>query len=136
MSTKREELLDEFQNHLDMADKLDKPIEIEAGVQDVLRRNGALLRRPQVLDATATPKFTALVQQVSGESMGENERLLNELSKVRERLQAGRDRVLRELSEYTALNQAAMTVMKAISEDLLQYRRTSTSKNEPINRQA
>lgn len=126
MSINRDELLDEFQNRLEKLSEPAKVTEIDTAQRETPRRNGSVTRRPpQLVEAEgATGSINVLIQQVSGESMAESDRLLGELNKVRDMLQVERDRVMREIAEYAALNQSAMVAMKAISENLTQYHRT------------
>ena len=125
MSVNREGLLDEVQNRLEKFNDNLRTNEPEAAAQEPARRNGALLRRPNLVEGEGpTNSLNLLIQRVSGESLGESDRLLGELAKVRDMLQVERDRVMRELADYAALNQSAMIAMKAISDNLTQYHRT------------
>ena len=127
MSINREELLDEFQNRLEKLNDAPTPRanDGDGAPHETTRRANLTLRRPQPAEADgATTSINVLIQQVSGESMGESDRLLGELTKVRDMLQIERDRVMREIAEYTTLNQSAMIAMKAISDNLTQYHRT------------
>jgi hypothetical protein len=122
MSINREELLGEFQNRLEkLNDSVNgRPNEIDGGYHDSARRK----RSQQTEEDNATTSIHSLIQQVSGESMGESDRLLGELTKVRDMLQIERDRIMGEIAEYTTLNQSAMTAMKVLAENLTQYQRT------------
>ena len=128
MSINRDELLDEFQNRLEkLTDTAKAEIETTLPETPAARRNGSVRRPPQAVVTEpdgATGSINVLIQQVSGESMAESDRLLGELNKVRDMLQVERDRVMREIAEYAALNQSAMVAMKAISDNLTQYHRT------------
>lgn len=97
--------------------------------QSRLEKHGELSnrpsRRPQLAeDDGAASSFNALIHKMSGEPLGESDRLVSELAKIRHTLQVERDRLIREIADFTALNQSAMTAMNIISENLAQYQRT------------
>ncbi len=66
--------------------------------------------------------MNALIQRVSGASMGEIDRVIDELQSVRDMLRNEGERVSREIAGYASLSHAAMTAMKVIGESLTQWK--------------
>jgi hypothetical protein len=62
---------------------------------------------------------------VSGASVAEVERVISELTNVRDMLRSEGERVQREISGYASLSQAAMTSMKIIADSLAQWKPAS-----------
>lgn len=98
--------------------------EVEGEIREFVRRDISIFRRsrqPENADVAAE-NISALIQRVSGQSVDEIERVIAELSQVRDMLRSEADRVQREIAGYAALSQAAMTSMKIIAESLSQWR--------------
>lgn len=102
--------------------------EVEGEIREFVRRDISIFRRTRTPDNgdTAAENISALIQRVSGQSIEEIERVITELSQVRDMLRNEGDRVQREIAGYAALSQAAMTSMKIIAESLAQWRPTAT----------
>ena len=101
--------------------------EVEGEIREFVRRDISIFRRsrqPENADVAAE-NISALIQRVSGQSVDEIERVIAELSQVRDMLRSEADRVQREIAGYAALSQAAMTSMKIIAESLAQWRPTA-----------
>jgi hypothetical protein len=101
--------------------------EVEGEIREFVRRDVSIFRRqrPDSGEAAAD-NINALIQRVSGQSVGEIERVIGELTQVRDLLRNEGDRVQREIAGYAALSQAAMTSMKIIAESLAQWRPNTT----------
>ncbi|HEY4974714.1 MAG TPA: hypothetical protein VII41_13960, partial [Steroidobacteraceae bacterium] len=110
--------------------------DVEAGIRDFVRNDVAYLRRPApnaaggvetALQPNAEPvnNINSLIQRVAGTSLTEIENLINELEGLRELLHAEGQRVLREISGYAQLSQAAMKSTRMISENVNQWKRTT-----------
>jgi ABC-type transporter Mla subunit MlaD len=76
--------------------------------------------RPAASDAAIGVK--TVIDRLSGASASEIERVIAELSGVRDRLRSEAERVQRELAGFVSLNQAVMTSMKAIADSLEQWK--------------
>ncbi len=64
-----------------------------------------------------------MVQRLSTGSIGEVERVIGELTRVRDMLRSEGERVQREISSYQALSEVAITSMKIVAESLGQWQR-------------
>jgi hypothetical protein len=109
--------------------------EVEAGIRDFVRNDVAYLRRPTPTIAGAEPalqpgvepvnNINSLIQRVAGTSLTEIENLINELENLRELLHTEGQRVLREISGYAQLSQAAMKSTRMIADNVNQWKRTT-----------
>jgi hypothetical protein len=109
--------------------------EVEAGIRDFVRNDVAYLRRPTPGIAGAEPvlqpggepvnNINSLIQRVAGTSLTEIENLINELENLRELLHTEGQRVLREISGYAQLSQAAMKSTRMIADNVNQWKRTT-----------
>lgn len=59
-----------------------------------------------------------LLRRVSGVSMREIDKLINELQALREKLRADSDRIQRDIEDYAAVSQQAMQLTKIICESV------------------
>jgi hypothetical protein len=99
--------------------------DVENGMRDFIRRDIASNRRPRPAADQSTPDgINSAVQGISNAAIAEVERVMNELTQVRDMLRNEGERVQREISHYHALNEAAMTSMKIIGDSLAQWRPT------------
>jgi len=98
-----------------------------------VRRDISIFRRQRSEPGgdAAADNIAALIQQVSGQSVGEIDRVIGELAQVRDMLRTEGKRVRREIAGYASLSQAAMTSMKIIADSLAQWRpaRTEARRN-------
>ncbi len=89
-------------------------------ISDILHRADAHLRRQS--EASTQPDtpshLTSIIQRVSGASVTEIDRLIGELQSQRDYLLNEGQRIQRELTEYTRLNQGAMQSTRVINERL------------------
>jgi hypothetical protein len=70
----------------------------------------------------ATDHVNKLIDQVSGGSMEQIDRVILELQGVRDMLRTEGERVTREISGFASLNHAAMTAMRVVAESLSQWK--------------
>ena len=75
--------------------------------------------------SAATRNVNSVIERVSGASVVEIERVMAELTQVRDMLRNEGQRVQREVSGYASLSQAAMTSMKIIGDSLVQWKSQS-----------
>lgn len=98
--------------------------EVEGGIRDFVRRDGAALRRQPDNDSEIVAgNISSLLQRVSVNSVQEIDRLIADLQALRERLEDEGARVQRRIVEYATLSQAAMQSTKIINESLSHWKR-------------
>ncbi len=98
--------------------------EVEGDIREFVRRDVSVFRRGRT-DAggeMASDNINSLIQRVAGQSIGEIDHVIGELTRVRDMLRTEGERVQREISGYASLSQAAMTSMKIIADSLSQWR--------------
>jgi len=98
--------------------------EVEGEIREFVRRDLSVFRRNQPAETgeAAADSINSLIQRVSGGSITEVERVIAELTNVRDMLRSEGERVQREISGYASLSQAAMTSMKIIADSLAQWK--------------
>jgi hypothetical protein len=98
--------------------------DVESSIRDFVRRDNRAARRahPESVE-TASDDVKSMVQRLSTGSIDEVERVIGELTRVRDMLRSEGERVQREISSYQALNEVAVTSMKIIAESLGQWQR-------------
>jgi hypothetical protein len=100
-----------------------KLADLESGMREFVRRDLAPGRRPRTAaDQIAPDVIHSALQSISNGAIAEVERVLTELTQVRDLLRSESERVQREIGQYTALNDAARTSMKIIGDSLAQWR--------------
>jgi hypothetical protein len=98
--------------------------EVEGEIREFVRRDISVFRRNQPAETSeaAADNVNSLIQRVSGASVAEIERVLADLTQVRDMLRSEGERVQREISGYAALSQAAMNSMRIIGDSLAQWK--------------
>lgn len=97
--------------------------EFEGQIREFIRRDVTGRRRPR--EETSDPaveNVNLLIERVSGQTVAEIDRVMSELSNMRDMLRREGERVQRELTGYAGLSQSAMMSMKIISESLAQWK--------------
>ena len=69
-----------------------------------------------------TENLSDLLGRVSNNSTGEIDSLIGDFQQLRRKLQADRERIQRDIEEYTALSQQVMQLTKTISENVEKVR--------------
>ena len=97
--------------------------EVEGDIREFVRRDVSVFRRvrPDGGGEMATDNINSLIQRVAGQSIGEIDHVIGELTRVRDMLRSEGERVQREISGYASLSQAAMTSMKIIADSMAQW---------------
>ena len=111
-----------------------RPNEVEGEIREFVRRDVSVFRRWQPAAESgdvAADNINSLIQRVSGASIAEVERVLAELTNVRDMLRSEGDRVQREIAGYASLSQAAMTSMKIIADSLAQWEPNKQQQQHP-----
>jgi hypothetical protein len=98
--------------------------EVEGDIREFVRRDVSVFRRPRSDGGgeMAVDNINSLIQRVAGQSIGEIDHVVGELTRVRDMLRSEGERVQREISGYASLSQAAMTSMKIIADSLAQWK--------------
>ena len=80
-------------------------------------------RRPHPESGQISDDAKLMVQRLSTGSIDEVERVIGELTRVRDMLRSEGERVQREISSYQALSEVAVTSMKIVAESLGKWQR-------------
>ena len=99
--------------------------QFEGEIREFVRRDASLRRSgpPDFLgDKTAVENIDLLIAKVSEAAVGEMERVIGELTAMREHLRSEGERVRREVTNFAGLSQTAMTSMKIIAESVAQWK--------------
>jgi hypothetical protein len=106
--------------------------QVEGEIRAFVRRDLSGFRRSrQENGEAAVDNINSVIDRVSGASVAEIERVMTELSSVRDMLRSEGERVQREISGYASLSQAAMTSMKIIADSLVHWKSQGRSP-EPL----
>jgi hypothetical protein len=95
--------------------------QVEGEIRAFVRRDVSAFRRQRVENSEAD-SINSIIERVAGASVAEIERVMAELTGVRDMLRTEGERVQREITGYAALSQAAMTSMKIIAESLVHWK--------------
>lgn len=109
---------------------------LEGEIRDLVRRNVAPLRPAGHADTAPAEeppahRVNTLIQQVSGAATEEIDRVIRELSGVREMLRGEGDRVSREIAGYASLSHAAITSMRVIADSIAEWKHGAQHRHEP-----
>jgi len=97
--------------------------QVEGEIRAFVRRDISSFRRPRTETGdAAVDNISSVIERVSGASVAEIDRVIAELSRVREMLRSEGERVQREIAGYANLSQAAMTSMKIIAESVTKWK--------------
>ena len=97
--------------------------QVEGEIRAFVRRDVSVFRRSrQEASDAAVENISSVIERVSGASVIEIERVIAELTTVRDMLRTEGERVQREISGYASLSQAAMTSMKIIGDSLSHWK--------------
>jgi len=103
---------------------LDKVSEVEGEIREFVRRDAASFRRAQASEGELVANnISSLLQRVSGSSVQEIDRLISELSSLRQTLAQEGERVSREVVEYASLSQAALQSTRILADTLTNMKR-------------
>ena len=99
--------------------------DVEGDLRSLVRRDLPPQRRQSDPTAGNNEQIKSFVQNLSGASISEVERTIQELTKVRDMLRSEAERVVREVNAYASLAHAATSSMKVISDGLSQWQANS-----------
>lgn len=99
--------------------------QVEGELGELIRRDIAPLRRPQLVEPNADPAVShvnSLIDRVSGGSVKEIERLIAELQTLRDFLLNEGQRVQREITGYAQMSQSAISSTKIMVESVAKWK--------------
>ena len=102
-----------------------EPDEVEAEVRELVSRSIAPVRSES--GSVGVDNLNSLIQRVSGTSVLEIEKLIDELQTLRDYLQNEGQRVQRAITEYAHMSQTATKSTKIIADSLAQWKQTTES---------
>ena len=98
---------------------IDKLSGVEDEIRDFVRRDAATMRRAPASESEfVAGNLGSLLQRVSGGSVEEIDRLIEELTALRTTLAYEGERVAREVVEFATLSEAAMRSTKLLADTL------------------
>ena len=96
--------------------------QVEGEIRAFVRRDVSAFRRPRPESGEQAENINSVIERVSGASVAEIDRVIAELTRVRDMLRSEGERVQREVAGYASLSQAAMTSMKIIADSVVQWK--------------
>ena len=103
---------------------------VEGEIREFVRRGQQ--QRSKADAANDPAPENELIRRVAGVSTKEIDQVICELQRVRDMLHGEGERLTREIARYASLNQQLMTAMKVITENLIQWKGTSVSREQLI----
>ena len=97
--------------------------EIEGNIRELVRQQGGTIHRPDVAGEQATNELSNLLREVSLHSTREVDRLIDDLKRLREKLEMQGNRVHRDIVEYASLSQSVVQLTKIVSEGMTHVKR-------------
>jgi hypothetical protein len=97
--------------------------EIEGNIRELVRQQGGAIRQSEVASEQATSDLSNLLRQVSLQSTREVDRLIDDLKRLRDKLEEQGNRVQRDIVEYASLSQSVVQLTKIVSEGMTHVRR-------------
>jgi hypothetical protein len=102
-----------------------KQAEIEGNIRELVRQQSGAIRHSDPAGEQATSELSNLLRQVSLQSTREVDRLIEDLRRLREKLEEQGDRVQRDIVEYASLSQSVVQLTKIVSEGMTHVKRVS-----------
>ena len=96
--------------------------QVEGEIRAFVRRDVSAFRRQRQESGEQADNINSVIERVSGASVAEIDRVIAELTRVRDMLRSEGERVQREVAGYASLSQAAMTSMKIIADSVVQWK--------------
>ena len=110
------------ENEQAVADATAAVEQVEGEIRAFVRRDVSAFRRPRSESGESAENINSVIERVAGASVAEIDRVIGELTRVRDMLRSEGERVQREVAGYASLSQAAMTSMKIIAEGVQQWK--------------
>jgi hypothetical protein len=102
-----------------------EPDKVEAEIHELVRRGVAPVRSES---SSEIGNLNSLIQRVSGTSVLEIEKLIDELQTLRDYLLNEGQRIQREITEYAQMSQTATKSTKLIAESLVQWKQSERAR--------
>jgi hypothetical protein len=96
--------------------------QVEGEIRAFVRRDVSAFRRSRADGNESAENINSVIERVAGASVTEIDRVIGELTRVRDMLRSEGERVQREVAGYATLSQAAMTSMKIIADSVTQWK--------------
>ena len=90
-----------------------KQAEIEGNIRELVRQQSGTIRHSDPTGEQATSELSNLLRQVSLQSTREVDRLIDDLRRLREKLEEQGNRVQRDIVEYASLSQSVVQLTKS-----------------------
>jgi hypothetical protein len=113
---------------IDQAAAVSVAEQVEGEIREFVRRDVSVFRHPRAEGGDAD-SINSLIQRVAGQSIGEIDHVIGELTRLRDMLRNEGERVQREISNYASLSQAAMNSMKIIADSMGQWGNTQKARH-------
>jgi hypothetical protein len=97
--------------------------EIEGNIRELVRQQSSAIRQSDPASEQATSDLSNLLRQVSLQSTREVDRLIDDLKRLREKLEEQGNRVQRDIVEYASLSQSVVQLTKIVSEGMTHVKR-------------
>jgi len=106
--------------------------QVEGEIRAFVRRDLSAFRRTRTEQGEpGVDNINSVIDRVSGASVAEIDRVIHELTRVRDLLRSEGERVQREVAGFATLSQAAMTSMKIIADSVTQWKAQSQNQPQP-----
>ena len=100
-----------------------KQAEIEGNIRELVRQQSGTIRHSDPAGEQETSDLSSLLRQVSLQSTREVDRLIDDLRRLREKLEEQGNRVQRDIVEYASLSQSVVQLTKIVSEGMTHVKR-------------
>jgi hypothetical protein len=97
----------------------DRPAELEGNIRDLPRRQSGAPRRPD----DASEQTTTLIRRFAHESTREIDRLIDDLQKLRQKLEFESNRVQRDIADYVSLSHSVVQLTQIVSDSMVHVRK-------------
>ena len=99
----------------------DKLADFEGNIRDLPRRPSGAPRRPD----DASEQTATLIRRFALESTREIDRLIDDLQKLRQKLELEGNRVQRDIADYVSLSQSVVQLTQIVSDSMVHVKRFS-----------
>jgi CBS-domain-containing membrane protein len=103
---------------------------VEGEIREFVRRYHQQRSKADAANDPAPEKLNELTRRVTGASAEEIDQVILELQRVRDMLHSEGERLSREIARYAILNQQLMTGIKVITENIIQWKGASVSREQ------
>ena len=103
---------------------------VEGEIREFVRRDHQQRSKADAANDPTLEKLNELTRRVTGASAEEIDQVILELQRVRDMLHGEGERLSREIARYANLNQHMMTAMKIITENIIQWKGASVSREQ------